>query len=535
MPLAKKVIIYLVLTLLSISFLSGCIVDDLLGSTSFSLNSWELIDNDGFAALNIDFTCDGTVNLKLINPTNSVVYSDSFIQNADAKYHLGTYRETPTAGTYELVAKDSGGNEIFSQSLTYNGAQLSIESNTQKWWKRDAWIGTYSLIELRFSVQNSGDLPAYPFRIDAVFDSKTYSADVYPCVINPYSTGFVDCFLYLQDPPTDSNFLITIYDIDNQVLATQNFTTEVEDNTISREYNWHYQRYRHINVPKAEYLNEYYLEVDRVSDEDYSLYVLDLYDDEYIEILKDIIFLGIYPDTDEDKINYMASFVQNLEYLSDLSELSDYPRFPVETIFNQDGGGDCEDKAILLISLLHSMGYNAVLLRFDEHMAVGVNLGEDTVSSYDYYVDNYYFLETTTAGKPLGFVPDGYENLASEVIIHECNNKPMLTHSWQDDHLIIYPGSANGNFIKVKCIVSNYGDITAEDITIDGAFYTLATDVKLNYDTVTISEIKPGMKNIAILEVQYPTDTITTFKTKIQYNGEYVDERESASTFPPQV
>ncbi len=60
-----------------------------------------------------------------------------------------------------------------------------------------------------------------------------------------------------------------------------------------------------------------------------------------------------------------------------------------------DKQGDCEDKAILTAALLENLGYNVSLLRLPQHMAVGVHLNE-TIPLYSYYIDEYYFLETTT-------------------------------------------------------------------------------------------------------------------------------------------
>ena len=69
----------------------------------------------------------------------------------------------------------------------------------------------------------------------------------------------------------------------------------------------------------------------------------DPYDDQFIDILVDSIMYGLVSNGDVEEINYVASFVQNLDYKSDSGSNNsfEYPRYPVETLFNGDGGGDC--------------------------------------------------------------------------------------------------------------------------------------------------------------------------------------------------
>ena len=73
----------------------------------------------------------------------------------------------------------------------------------------------------------------------------------------------------------------------------------------------------------------------------------------------------------------------------------DYPRYPIEHL--KDKEGDCEDKAILAASILRKIGYNVSLIQLPKHVAVGVNLDEEAVSD-DYFIDQYYFLETSSTG-----------------------------------------------------------------------------------------------------------------------------------------
>ncbi len=79
-----------------------------------------------------------------------------------------------------------------------------------------------------------------------------------------------------------------------------------------------------------------------------------------------------------DKAWLVSSFVQSLTYQRDLGSLGgEYPKYVVETLW--DGGGDCEDTTILLISLLREMGYDTTFLLMPGHAAVAVALNPGDV------------------------------------------------------------------------------------------------------------------------------------------------------------
>ena len=115
---------------------------------------------------------------------------------------------------------------------------------------------------------------------------------------------------------------------------------------------------------------------------------------------------------------FLIDFVQNLPYVTDdvSKGYDDYTKFVVETL--TEGNGDCEDTAILLATLLQStpFDYDAVLLLYDDHMAVGV-YGEDLPGYYyDYDGRRYYYLESTGEDWGVGDIPDTYEGERARVI-----------------------------------------------------------------------------------------------------------------------
>ena len=61
--------------------------------------------------------------------------------------------------------------------------------------------------------------------------------------------------------------------------------------------------------------------------------------------------------------DFIHAFVGDIQYLYDLDdagEQSDYPKYPIEMLWEQ--GGDCEDASALYISLMEALGYDAALM-----------------------------------------------------------------------------------------------------------------------------------------------------------------------------
>jgi transglutaminase-like putative cysteine protease len=116
---------------------------------------------------------------------------------------------------------------------------------------------------------------------------------------------------------------------------------------------------------------------------------------------------------DRQKVEFLIDFVQNLPYIPDdvSTGYDDYTKRHIETVI--DGGGDCEDSAIMLASLLlsDSFSYGTALLLLPGHAALGVKGGDD-LPGYYYEKDGtkYYYVETTGKGWDVGGIPDEYRN-----------------------------------------------------------------------------------------------------------------------------
>jgi len=110
--------------------------------------------------------------------------------------------------------------------------------------------------------------------------------------------------------------------------------------------------------------------------------------------------------SDVDRASMALAFVQYIEYTddSDSAGKAEYFRYPVETLYDQTG--DCEDTAFLLAALLEVMGFDAVVLFFEGHAAVGVDVDEPYFTGrYTYQGVDYYYCETTTTGWRIGEIP----------------------------------------------------------------------------------------------------------------------------------
>jgi hypothetical protein len=192
-----------------------------------------------------------------------------------------------------------------------------------------------------------------------------------------------------------------------------------------------------------------------------------------------------------------------------------------------DQQGDCEDKAILVAAILDALDFDVSLIRLPNHMAVGVHLDEN-LTAFDYYIDEYYYLESTRFPSPLGSIPNEYQDLTN-ISLHPLFSRPLLVHSWKN--ATRFTGTDDSDYVKLKIIVENLGRETAYSVEIQGAFYSQNT-VSFNQESTTIPVISPQTKQIIDLQVNVPQHIPTTLKTKIFLDNMLLHEKESSGQFP---
>lgn len=535
MPL-KKPIIFIVGTILVLCSFTGCIFDQIFGGTSFNLISWSVTDDDGFPGILFNFTTDGRVTLDMDNPHSNLDDYDFFYSNSEAILHLEEYKKTVNPGSYQLKVYDKDSKEVFSQSFDFNGPNLHILSCSQYWWEYD---DVCALIGLKLKVQNLGDIPGYPYAVSVTIDDEEHPGLVLPSVIMPGEYDDVYCVLYKKGSPTNNTINVELKDKEGNILDSNSYN--VDKTPFFTTYTYTGGLSSKLVIPYPLFLYNYYSELQRIYEEDYSVYVFDQYEDYYIELLIDLLIdtnplgiIGYNAKSDSEKVNFVASFVQNLEYKKD-SETDDsyeYPRYPIETLFSYGcGAGDCEDKAILTACLLDHLGFNVALFRLTNHMAVGVKFEDTTLPGYSCYASGYYYLETTTPGKPVGFIPSDYRN-PDELTVYPVYSRPYLLHNWVNDVVTIYTNTELGDFVKVLAIVENHGNATANNIMIEGVFYRSSSGVDIKSNTATVTSLESWMKKKVVLTVDIPKGYDTEFKTNLYFNGEIVGEpKVSSSTF----
>jgi predicted transglutaminase-like cysteine proteinase len=509
--------------LLCISIFSGC---SFLKQTHFTLLSLVIDDDDGFPRMVIEFNASGMVVVSLIGPSGTNLFSETYYTGLhNESIYFSTYLATIPPGAYQIHVVDSSQNTIFEEEESYFGENLSLTALSVDGWNQKT---NSPIVTFHLNLRNSGDLPTYPYQMTIEQGTAVRTVLLPPSIILPASTQQITCFVPLLNPSSEINTLgISVYDSDGSLLLHSNQTLMKRNQITSWEYSWYYLGTHTLSIPEVDWFAAYYKSLNRFDLLDYAAYVFDPYDNQYIQFLVAQILQLKDVKTDEETINFVASFVQSIEYKNDdpANESYEYPRYPLETL--HDKQGDCEDKAILTASLLQSLGYNVSLLRLPHHMAVGVHLN-GTLPAYSYYVDQYYFLETTTLHMTVGKIPPEYEGLTN-VTVYPCTPRQLLVHTWKN--ATRYTVSNGEDYVRLQMILENLGILSSGPIEVRGAFYDNQHHV-YNQHTQIIPPLPAAEKCLVTLSVNVPPDVSTTLKTQMYINGVLADQRESSEQFP---
>jgi hypothetical protein len=261
----------------------------------------------------------------------------------------------------------------------------------------------------------------------------------------------------------ESSYTELLDDYEILVASLPLIPQQMSGTTLEREYEWYFEGKTYdlsLSIPESQY--NYYKGLERIYQADYSVYVTHPYDDEFINTINRKFNLIALEEnlTEEQKINLIISFVQNLPYTVDnvTTIYDEYPRYPLETLI--DNGGDCEDSSILTASLLNSMNYDVILINPPGHMAVGVNLETDG-SYWEYDGNPYYYIETTAGGWKIGDLPEEYQE--STAYLYALNPIPMCLHNWTAS----WKGSDQ---MEITIEIENLGSALAEDYKVYASF-----------------------------------------------------------------
>ncbi|MCL0063217.1 stalk domain-containing protein [Peptococcaceae bacterium] len=295
-------------------------------------------------------------------------------------------------------------------------------------------------------------------------------------------------------------------------------------NVIVRNFSWYYQGQNwsyQIRVPKELY--NYYANLEHPPTDDYSVYVTHPLDDAFIASIAEHFSNIAWQEwfSPEQTINFVAAFVQSLEYVADPgSEIPyEYPKYPLETLVDQRG--DCEDTSILLASILKAMGFDVVLIVVPadspRHMAVGVSGRNLFGYHYEYLGREYFYLETTYPGWTVGEIPEEYR--FSEAKIFPLVPRPIITYNWDFE---ITPAG----WLILEFTVHNNGTATAQDVEVYAA-YDAGGGLVYDEDSSIRLDIEPNSTATYTIFLEIPRNTFTRLIIKVFSEGRLHDKSTS--------
>jgi hypothetical protein len=188
---------------------------------------------------------------------------------------------------------------------------------------------------------------------------------------------------------------------------------------------------------------------------------------------------------------YLVAFVQQaIPYRSDpYNNGYDYPKYGIETLV--ENGGDCEDKAALLVALLNTFGFDAILVNTPGHMAAAMAC-QNCGGYYNYNGKRYSFIETTASGWQIGSMPP---NEYASATLLDVPRPPQFRRG--EDEATVYTapqdkGNGNDFFNKSSWNGGNKSTGTSiTNVTINGTNYQVkggsSTTITVNGTTVTVT------------------------------------------------
>jgi hypothetical protein len=138
---------------------------------SFALAGYHVIDNNGVESLQVQFTANVRVVLKLVNPDGIQVDSENPAEGVSEVVLKMHYDGRVEPGRYTLKA-NYGDTQIAAPTIDLAGPQLGVSEMLLTW---SASGGTYALTNISMKVKNTGSLCADIEDIDASVDGRTSS------------------------------------------------------------------------------------------------------------------------------------------------------------------------------------------------------------------------------------------------------------------------------------------------------------------------------------------------------------------------
>jgi len=385
--------------------------------------------------------------------------------------------------------------------------------------------GTYSLDILK-DITLGTDQLVTSYTISHDGNQTTQSFLFRPDTVGSYHLRLMYSGKTVWSQPNDSSRLIVSSPSVQQpsvqtpeTITEPTISTELKKITFSWEYEteWTWE----LEIPVAIY--DYFKQLPRIPTKNYSVYVTHPLDDPYINGLAEKLNEAAQSKNfgSFQIVEFAASFVQSLPYTSDsvTTSFDEYPRFPIETIF--DNGGDCEDTSILLASILDKMGYDVVLINLPNHVAVGVKGSQDIYGSYYNYQGNrYYYIETTGENWGIGELPDEYKN--TNAYIYPMVPVPILSADFETKNVQYFLGI--GYTLDLDVTVSNLGSAIANSVTIWAGF-DAGGGLAWNGKTSQSFTVGVNQQRTVTMNLKVPSEAHTRLIVKIINDGILMDER----------
>lgn len=376
-------------------------------------------------------------------------------------------------------------------------------------------------IRVTATVKNLGEMEgtyiAALFIDGAVFESKPVTV----------SGGFTEkvAFTFTKDPGIyliEIGGLTATVTVKPAVIVIQQQTIITSAENIQLHFEWKYRIWElkwEFSVSKDLY--EYYRNKPRPPTGNYSVYVTDPKDDNFLKelVMKFGEVASKYDFTETEKINCMIAFVQSLPYTPDeiSTPYDEYPRYPIETLV--DGGGDCEDSSILLAALLDEMGHDVVLIELLNHMGVGIS-GNFSGFYYELEGKRYFYVETTGTGWKIGELPSEFRGTAAT--LYPIEPIPVLTHSWKAEQI-------SYRTLELSVTVKNEGTATAENVYVYAGF-DAGENMVWNPQKSEIFSLPPDSEAQVTLRLTIPKDKYTRLIVQVILEN-YVADQSFSSWF----
>jgi len=213
----------------------------------------------------------------------------------------------------------------------------------------------------------------------------------------------------------------------------------------SKHYQWHFENHRFwctYNWPKSYWSYVLSLRHDVLKTSQYAYYIEnepfkeDL--SNFFEYVLEIVDRYVEINSETKCLKALLSFVQYLEYYKDKG--GEYPRYPSETLIN--GGGDCEDTAILMGFIAkYLLDYDVAFLDFKVHVDLGIvekYKGEFTGTYWEHNGKKYFYVSCNGKGRSIGDYSGNWGNYAYiypiEIDIYDDDYENYDDYDYDDDY-----------------------------------------------------------------------------------------------------